>query len=67
MFPVLYSPNEPVYFQGFFTSWIRIQEANFYVDPEPKQWRQLQQKPRLWLRKTIVKNSEQATRCLPSV
>ena len=24
MFPVLYSPEEPVYFLGFFTSWIRI-------------------------------------------
>ena len=24
MFPVLYSPNEPVYFLGFFTSWIQI-------------------------------------------
>ena len=23
MFPVQYSPNEPVYFIGFFTSWIR--------------------------------------------
>ena len=24
MFPFLYSPNEPVYFLGFFSSWIRI-------------------------------------------
>ena len=24
MFPVLYSPNEPEHFLGFFTSWIRI-------------------------------------------
>ena len=33
MFPVLYSPYETVYFLGFFTSWIRIQEANLYADP----------------------------------
>ena len=35
MFPVQYSPNEPVYFLGFFTSWIRIriQEAYLYADP----------------------------------
>ena len=35
MFPVLYSPNEPVYFLGFFTTWIRIriQEAYLYADP----------------------------------
>ena len=32
MFPVLYSPNETVYFLGFFTSWIRI-----HLDPDPKQ------------------------------
>ena len=35
MFPVLYSPNETVYFLGFFTSWIRIriQEAYLYAAP----------------------------------
>ena len=33
MFPVLYSPNEPVHFLGFFTSWIRIRM--FHVDPDP--------------------------------
>ena len=27
MFPFLYSPNETVYFLGFFTSWIRIQNT----------------------------------------
>ena len=34
MFPVLYSPNEPEHFLGFFTSWIRIwiQEAYLYAD-----------------------------------
>ena len=38
MFPVLYSPNETVYFLGFFTSWIRIgiQEAYLYANPNPK-------------------------------
>ena len=47
MFPVLYSPNEPENFLGFFTSWIRIricdpsmririQEAYLYADPDPK-------------------------------
>ena len=32
---VLYSPNEPLHFLGFFTSWIwiRIQEAFFHADP----------------------------------
>ena len=31
----MYLPNEPVYFLGFFTSWIRIrvQEAYLYADP----------------------------------
>ena len=40
MFPVLYSPNEPELFLGFFTSWIqiRIQEAYLYADPDPKHW-----------------------------
>ena len=40
MFPFLYSPNEPVYFVGFFTSWIRIQEAYLEADPDldPKYW-----------------------------
>ena len=33
MFPVLYTPNEPVYFLDFFTSWIRIQESYLYADP----------------------------------
>ena len=35
MFPVLYSPNEAVYFLGFFTSWIRIriQQAYLFADP----------------------------------
>ena len=33
MFPVLYSPNETVYFLGFFTSWVQIQEAYLYADP----------------------------------
>ena len=35
MCPVLYLPNEPEHFLGFFTSWIRmrIQEAYFYADP----------------------------------
>ena len=33
MFPVLYSPDETVYFLGFFTSWIRIR-----ADPDPKHW-----------------------------
>ena len=34
MSPVLYSPNEPEHFLGFFTSWIRIriQEAYLYAD-----------------------------------
>ena len=35
MFPVLYSPNETVYFDyflGFFTSWIQIQEAYLYAE-----------------------------------
>ena len=32
MFPVLYSPIEPVYFLSFFTSRIRIQEAYLYAD-----------------------------------
>ena len=36
LFPVFYSPNEPVYFLVFFTSWIRIQEAYLYADPDPK-------------------------------
>ena len=36
MFPVLYSPNEPEHFLGFFTSWIQIQEAYLYADPDPK-------------------------------
>ena len=34
--PVLYSPNEPVHFLGFFTSWIRIQGEFLYADPDPK-------------------------------
>ena len=33
MLPVLYSPNEPEHFLGFFTSWIRIQEAYLNADP----------------------------------
>ena len=33
MFPVLYSPNEPEHFLGFFTSRIRIQEAYLFADP----------------------------------
>ena len=42
MFPVLYSPNEPEHFQGFFylqdldpnlSMRIRIQEAYLYADP----------------------------------
>ena len=38
MFPVLYSPNEPEHFLGFFAFWIwiRIQEAYLYADPDPK-------------------------------
>ena len=40
MFQVLFSPNETVYryFRVFFTSWIRIQKAYLYADPE-KPWR----------------------------
>ena len=38
MFPVLYSPNEHEHFLGFFTSWIRTQEAYLYADPDPKHW-----------------------------
>ena len=38
MFLFLYSPNEIAYFLGFFTSWIRIQEAYLYPDPYPKHW-----------------------------
>ena len=40
MFQVLFSPNETVYryFWVFFTSWIRIQKAYLYADPE-KPWR----------------------------
>ena len=38
MFPVLYSPNEPEDFLGFFTAWIRIREAYHYADPDPKHW-----------------------------
>ena len=30
---VLFSPNEPVHFLCFFTSWFRIQEAFLYADP----------------------------------
>ena len=37
-FLFMYSPNEPVYFLYFFTSWIWIQEANLYADPDPKHW-----------------------------
>ena len=33
--PVLYSPNDPVHFLGFFTSWIRIREAFLNADPDP--------------------------------
>ena len=37
MFQVQYSPNDPVYFLGFFTSWIwiriRNKEAYLYADP----------------------------------
>ena len=29
---------EPVYFLGFLTSWIRIQEAFLYAVPSPKHW-----------------------------
>ena len=35
MFPVLYSPNEPV---GIF-SMLFYQEAYLYADPDPKHWR----------------------------
>ena len=48
MFPELYSPNEPVYFLGYFpdphlSMWIRIQDAYLYVDldPGPKHWYQV--------------------------
>ena len=48
MFPELYSPNEPVYFLGYFpdphlSMWIRIQDAYLYVDPDPgpKHWYQV--------------------------
>ena len=36
MFPVLYSPNETVYFLGFFTSRIRIRICPCGADPDPK-------------------------------
>ena len=36
MFPVLFSPNETVYFLGFFTSWIRIRSQEAYLYPDPK-------------------------------
>ena len=35
MVPILYSPNEPEHFLGFFASWIQIQEAYLYADPDP--------------------------------
>ena len=35
MFPVLYSPNETVYFLGFFTSWRHI-FMRIRADPDPK-------------------------------
>ena len=48
MFPVLYSPNEPVYFLGFFISRIRICPCGsgprrhifmrIRADPDPKHW-----------------------------
>ena len=33
MLPVMYSPNEPDYFLGYFPFRIRIQEAHFHSDP----------------------------------
>ena len=39
-FQALYSPNETVYFRGFFTSWIRIQKAYLHADPDPKHKKQ---------------------------
>ena len=39
-FQVLYSPNETVYFRGFFTSWIWIQKAYLHADPDPKHKKQ---------------------------
>ena len=46
MLPVLYSPNEPVHFLGFFTSWIRFRIRmdrreifmRIHADPDPKHW-----------------------------
>ena len=41
MFPVLYSPNETVYFLGFFTSRRHIfmcNRADPDADPDPKHW-----------------------------
>ena len=40
MFPVLYSPNDPEHFLGFFTSWMRIRIPHIFMrihaDPDPK-------------------------------
>ena len=50
MFPVMYSPNEPEHFLGFFTSWIQIRICpcgsgsrrhifmRIRADPDPKHW-----------------------------